>query len=426
MNTALKKSKYPWVIVITCLFWSGLIFGVMGNTVGLFYSPVAEEMGWTTKQVSFFMTIYPLVAGVCSPIAGKVFDKVKKIQVVLAAIGVVWGLTYIWSSTFNHLWQWTVYGVITGVLGGFLMYIPVPLVINNWFTKAKGVALGIAACFTNLMPAIANPILSAQIAAHGWRDVRLVVGIILIIVCTPITLIFVRKTPKEKGMLAWGEGEENEAAAAEKALNQTGTSAKTAFKSVAFWLALLMVACLVSCATINQRIASLANARGFDPVAVGMSASIILVGGVLGKFVLGFIRDKTHNAVITGLCCAAFGLVGCALFLFFGTSSVAMFYISIFIYGLGYAGLTVVPPIVVESAFGGKNFGQIYANVSVVTCVASSITSYIYAAIIDSHGGNYYEGCFVFAIILYAIFGVCVPLVVKLGQKLPRETAESK
>ena len=423
MDTTLKKSNYPWVIVLSCLFWSGMIFGVMGNNVGMYYAPVAAEMGWSTKQVSFFMTIYPIVAGICSPIAGRIFNKTNKIQFVLAALGIVWGLTYVWSSTYTQLWQWTVYGVITGVLGGFLMYIPVPLVINNWFTKGKGLALGIAACFTNLMPAIANPIISAQIAAHGWRPVRMVIGIGLIIVCTPITLLLVRKTPKEKGMLAWGEGEgeENSAAAAEKKLNQTGTSASVAFKSAAFWLALLSVACLVSCATINQRIASLANARGFNPVAVGMAASIILVGGVVGKFILGAIRDKSGNAVLTGLCCAGFGLVGCALFLFFGTTSVAMFYISILIYGFGYAGLTVVPPMVVEAAFGGKNFGQIYANVSVVTCVASSITSYIYAAIIDSHGGNYFEGCFYFAIVLYAIFAVCVPLIVKLGQKLPRE-----
>jgi MFS family permease len=421
MDTTLKKSNYPWIIVLSCLFWSGMIFGIMGNTVGIFYSPVATEMGWTTKQVSFFMTIYPLVAGACSPLAGRVYSKVNKIQVVLAAIGVVWGLTYVWSATYTHLWQWTVYGVITGVLGGFLMYIPVPLIINNWFTKSKGLALGIAACFTNLVPAIANPIMTAQIAVHGWRPVRVAVGLGLIIICTPITLILVRKTPKDKGVLAWGEGEEVAQAGEASAVAKTGVSASTAFKSVAFWLALLSVACLVSCATINQRIASLANARGFNPVAVGMAASVILVGGVLGKFVLGAIRDKTGSAITTGLCCAAFGLIGCALFLFLGTTSVAMFYISIFIYGLGYAGLTVVPPIVVEAAFGSKNFGQIYANVSVVTCVASSITSYIYAAIIDSHGGNYYEGCFVFAIILYAIFGICVPLIVKLGQKLPRE-----
>ena len=73
MATA-KKSNYPWVIVATVLFWSGLIFGLMGNTVGLFYSPVSQEMGWTMTQTSFFMTIYPIVAGVCSPLAGKVFN----------------------------------------------------------------------------------------------------------------------------------------------------------------------------------------------------------------------------------------------------------------------------------------------------------------------------------------------------------------
>ena len=419
METTLKKSNYPWVIVITALFWSGLIFGLMGNTVGLFYAPVSEEMGWSMKQVSFFMTIYPIVAAVCSPFAGRVFNKYAKTNVILAVVAGVWCLTYVWSSTFTQLWQWTVYGVITGVLGGFLMYIPVPMLINNWFTKTKGLALGIAAAFVNIIPAICNPIVTAQIAAHGWRSVRLAIGIGLAVIVIPITLIFVRKFPKDKNTVAWGEGENVENAAEVKPAALTGVSAKVATKSVAFWLALLAAACLVSCATINQRIASLASARGFDPVAIGMASSIIMVGGILGKFILGAIRDKTGNAITTGLYCAAFGLVGCGLFLAVGTAGIAIFYISILIYGFGYAGLTVVPPMVVESAFGGKNFGQIYANVSIATCAASSITSYIYAAIIDSTGG--YEGCFVLAMVFYAIFAVCVPLIVKLGQKLPRE-----
>lgn len=419
MDTTLRKSNYPWVIVFSAIFWSGLIFGVMGNTVGLYYSPVATDMGWDMKQVSFFMTIYPIVAGICSPIAGRIFNKYAKTQVILAALGIVWGLTYVWSSTFTQLWQWTVYGVITGILGGFLMYIPVPMLINNWFIKSKGIALGIAACFTNLMPSIANPIISAQIAAHGWRPVRMVIGIALMAICTPITLILVRKFPKDKNTLAWGEGEVIESGEVASSSKQTGVAASVATKSLPFWLALLAAACIVSCATINQRIASLATARGFDPVAVGFASSVILIGGVVGKFILGFIRDKTKSAIVTGLCCAGFGLIGCLLFLLVGTKGLAIFYLSILIYGFGYSGLTVAPPIVVEEAFGNKNFGQIYANVSIATCVASSLTSYIYAAIIDSTGG--YEGCFVFAMVLYALFAILVPLIVKLGKKLPRE-----
>ena len=419
MDTTLRKSNYPWVIVITAFFWSGLIFGLMGNTVGLYYSPVATEMGWSMTQVSFFMTIFPIVAAVCSPFAGKIFNKYAKTNVILAVIAAAWCLVYIWSSTFTQLWQWTVYGVVTGIFGGFLMYIPVPMLINNWFTKQKGIALGIAAAFVNIVPAIGNPILTAQIAAHGWRSVRLTVGIVLAIIVIPVTLIFVRKFPKDKNTLSWGEGEVDTTEKVVKSGAQTGVATKVATKSVAFWLALLAAACIVSCATINQRIASLATARGFNPVAIGAASSIIMVGGILGKFILGAIRDKTNNAIVTGLTCAGFGLVGCLLFLLVGTKGVAIFYISILIYGFGYAGLTVVPPMVVESAFGGKNFSEIYANVSIATCAASSLTSYIYAAIIDKTGG--YEGCFVLAMVFYAIFAVCVPLVVKIGQKLPRE-----
>lgn len=420
MDTTLRKSSYPWVIALSALFWYGIIFGLLGNTVGLYYSAVAEDGGWTTTQVSFFMTIYPIVAAVTSPVAGRLFNKYSKTHIVLAAVCAAWCAVYVWSAFFTQLWQWNLYGVITGILGGFLMYIPVPMLINNWFVKSKGVALGLAACFANIVPAIGNPIITAQIAVHGWRDVRLFMGICFAVVVIPLILIFVRKFPKDKGMMAWGEGEVINNAAPVQTAAKSGVSSQRALKSVAFWLAIVSVIAIVSCATINQRIASLATARGFDPVAIGMAASIIMVGAVLGKFILGFIRDKTNSPVVTGLCCAAFGLIGCLLFLTVGTNSVAMFYTSILIYGFGYAGLTVVPPIVVEAAFGGKNFSQIYANVSVATCAASSITSYLYAAIIDKTGG--YEGCFILAMVFYAIFAICVPLIVKFGQKLPRES----
>lgn len=421
MDTTLRKSSYPWVIVLSAIFWYGIGFGLLGNTVGLFYTPVATDGGWSMTEATFFMTLYPIAAAITSPFAGRVFNKFNKTNVVIAVVIGLWCALFVWSSTFTTLIEWNIYGVVAGILGGFLMYIPVPMLINNWFTKSKGIALGIAAASCNLIPALINPVITAQIASLGWRPVRMYMGIGFAVVLIPLVLIIVRKNPKDKGLLAWGEGEVSEVSETAEAAPsvKTGVSVKTATKSPAFWLSLLAVACLVSCASINQRIASLAAARDFDAVAIGMASSVIMVGAVVGKLILGAIRDKTMSSVTTGLICAGFGLVGCLLFLTLGTTSMIMFYASILIYGFGYAGLTVVPPMVVESAFGGKNFSQIYANVSIATCCASSITSYIYAAIIDKTGG--YEGCFILAMVFYAIFAVCVPLIVKIGQKLPRE-----
>ncbi|MDR1604019.1 MAG: MFS transporter [Gracilibacteraceae bacterium] len=421
MATSGSKSYYPWVVAVSALFWSGLVFGLMANTVGLYYAPVSTEMGWSITQTSFFMTIFPIVAGVFSPIAGKLYSSYPKTHHILAGVALVWCLAHIWSAFYTSVWQWNVYGFITGILGGLLMYIPIPLLINNWFTLQKGVALGLAACFVNIVPAVFNPIITNQIALHGWRSVRLTVAIAVAVVVIPLTLALVRKFPQDKGLQPWGGQTAAGATAGVPALS--GVKAGAALASAPFWLAILMVSCLVSTASINQRIAGLAAAREFDPAVIGLAASCIMIGAVVGKFILGFIRDISKNAVVTGVVCGCFGLLGCFLFLTLGTSSVFMFFASILIYGFGYAGLTVVPPIVVESAFGGKNFAQIFANVSVATCVASSISSLVYAQIIDRSGGRY-EGCFVFAIILYAVFTICVPLIIKLGQKLPRESAE--
>ncbi|MDR1710536.1 MAG: MFS transporter [Propionibacteriaceae bacterium] len=421
-STASRGSGYAWVIVISAMFWSGIIFGLFGNTVGLFYVPVATNPGqegveWTQTEVSLFMSIFPIVAGVLSPIIGKVYQSVKKTQYLLAGTALAYALTYLWSATFTELWQWNLYGVITGIYGGMLMYIPIPMLINNWFTKQKGIALGLAASFVNFMPAIFSPVITAQIAASDWRTVRIWMAIIIGVIVTPLTLIMVRKTPEDKGTEPWGG-----LATPEAKEFKSGVSNRTALKSVAFWLAIIMVACIVSTATMYQRMAAMATAAGFEGAMIGFAPTALMLGAVFGKYLLGFIRDITKSAVITGVVCACLGLLACVLFLAFGTSSIPMFYTSVVIYGLGFAGLTVVPPIVVENAFGGKSFAQIFANVSVCTCVASSGASLVYAQIIDQTGG--YEGCFYFAIALYAIFLVCVPLIIKLGQALPREAAD--
>jgi len=415
-----KKSYYPWVIVFTCLAWSGFIFGLMGNTIGLFYAPVMKEMGWTMTQTSFFMTIFPIVAAVTSPFAGKIYAKVTNIQYILAGISILWSLAFVWSSTFTMQWQWNVYGVISGIFGGFMMYIPVPMLINNWFTKRKGIALGFAAAFVNIVPAICNPIITAQMAVYGWRTVRVALAIISFFLATPITLWLVRKSPAQKGLKPYGADDESIKAPKDVEAVTVGVTSARAMKSPAFYLCWVMAFCIVACASMNQRIAGFAAAKEFDAVAIGLASSFIMYGGIFGKFILGFIRDRT-NAVTTGLVCAGFGILGSVMVLTIGTTgSAIVFFISILIYGFGYAGLTVVPPIVVESAFGSKNFGQIYANVTIVTCLASSIASLVYAQIVDRTGG--YEGCFVFTIFLYAIFGLCVPFIIKFGKKLPRES----
>lgn len=210
MDTTLRKSSYPWVIVLSAIFWYGIGFGLLGNTVGLFYTPVATDGGWSMTEATFFMTLYPIAAAITSPFAGRVFNKFNKTNVVIAVVIGLWCALFVWSSTFTTLIEWNIYGVVAGILGGFLMYIPVPMLINNWFTKSKGIALGIAAASCNLIPALINPVITAQIASLGWRPVRMYMGIGFAVVLIPLVLIIVRKNPKDKGLLAWGEGEVSE------------------------------------------------------------------------------------------------------------------------------------------------------------------------------------------------------------------------
>lgn len=404
---------YGWKVLIACVGFYALITGVLCNTAGIFLTPVMNEMGWSRTDASMYLTIFPLVAAVLQPLVGKMLQKYNP-RIILTVAITVFGLAFIATGWVQTVWEWNVFGVIYGVTAAFFMYIPTPWLINNWFSKKTGLCLGITGAALSLFAAFASPIGNSLIAAYGWRETRIILGIVVLIIAVPLTLIFVRKSPEEMGLKPYGYEEGANVSKQTAAPSENGISVRQAVKTPAFYLLILLAGIFCLNASFFQQIPSFAATGKLGAAAGAMAVSIIMIGGIIGKFVLGWLNDSVGTrfmSIFSALC----GAIGISL-AFFAGSNVLMFYIGMAVFGGGYSGLTLVCPMVTKDAFRPKDYSQIYSYVTTGIFLFSAAAPLLYARIFDVTKS--FNISFYIVITAYIIAAILVPIILGMGKKL--------
>lgn len=293
MGTARTKGAvWAWLVVIGCIGFYSIPTGIIGNTSGIFVAPVMDQFGWTQTDTTMYRTIQPLVAAVCAPIAGKLMEKYNP-RWILAAVSAAFGLAS-WASAYaTELWQWNLYGVVYGVTSAFYMYLAAPVLINAWFKKSAGLAISITAATLSILAAVASPIGQELINQFGWQTARAALSIVTTVLSVVLTVAFVRKSPTVMGLLPFGAGEQDDAANQSAAPEpDEGATVAQAIKSPGLYLLILVACIFVMCAAFFQQIPAFAAHGALGASAGAMAVSIIMVGGVVFKLVLGALNDK--------------------------------------------------------------------------------------------------------------------------------------
>lgn len=407
-----KSSIWAWLVVLGCIGFYSIPTGVIGNTSGIFVAPVMDDFGWSQTDATMYRTIQPIVSAMLAPFAGKILQKGNP-RWILAVVSFVFGLSSFLSAFATEVWMWNAYGVAFGVTAAFFMYLAAPVLVNAWFRKGNGTAIAITAAALSLLAAVASPIGQSLVNAYGWQVARAVLSLAVTISSVLLTIAFVRKSPEEMGLLPWGADESSDASIT--AENETsGAEVRDALRSPALYTLLVCCGVFVVCAAFFQQIPAFC-ARGALGADAGAAAiSIIMIGGIIGKLVLGSLNDVI-GVQYTGIIAALGGALGITLAWLSGSNAI-QFYIGMAVFGLGYAGLTVVAPMLARAAFGQKSYSQIYSYCSTVIFLASAFAFLIFATIYDRTGS--FDLCFALVIALYCMVAVLVPFTVRRGRRI--------
>ncbi len=174
-----------------------------------------------------------------------------------------------------------------------------------------------------------------------------------------------------------------------------------------------MAGFFVIAAGMMQQFSSYASTGALGAAVGAMGVTVCMIGQLFGKFGLGWLCDHT-GARVSGVVASIFGAAGIAIVLF-SVDNAMMFYVGVFLFGIGFAALNIVPPMACRQAFGQKDYANIFSMVATGLNVFSGFSALIYAQIFDITGS--FAGCFYLIIGFYVVTLICSLVIVPMGRR---------
>jgi MFS family permease len=343
-NEQTGEFRRGWGIVAAASAGCGLGLSALPfYGLGSLMRPLEAEFGWTRTEISFaftFMTLGLLVAG--PSIIGRLSDRFGVRIVALASIPLFAISLFALQFLQDNTWSLWIGYLLMAMLGAGTSPITYTRAVNAWFDANRGLALGLTLAGTGAMGIILPQILAEVVPAHGWR-MGFTVLAVLALVAWPVVFVLLKDAPGQSGRAAAPE-----------------LPGKTLGQAVAdhrFWaLGLAFLALALGIAGLVIHIVPMLLDAGLTPQLAGQVASLIGVGVIVGRLIIGFLVDRFFGpvvAIIVFLITAA----GCVL-LADGGVLVAPY--AAFLIGFALGAEVDLIAYFTSRYFGMKRYGEVY------------------------------------------------------------------
>lgn len=380
---------YGWVIVFAAAVKGAFNVGSAVFASSVFLVPMQDDLGWSRTLIFGALAVRTLAGGLLSPIVGPWGDHPWAPRVALPIGSVLFGLSFLlvkWADT--PLEYYLSYGVL-GALGLALTSNPIlEGVVLKWFVRRRAQAIMWMQVGPPTGPMIFPLVLTILIAAFGWRDAWMWMGIAATAVFLPLSLL-VRTSPESMGLLPDGDrpGQQPTPASGGRRGGPAGERSFTraeALRSKAFWLL---------CAALFLSIIGLPGFQAhWVPYLVDVhfsreaAATAVLVFGtfsVTARFVWGYLtaRYDIRALMITQAMLAALGVL-----LLLNVQNTVMMYAWALYHGLTLAVFFQLQALLVVTYFGRANIGAIRGVMFPFITLGSSAGPIVLGALRDWQG----------------------------------------
>jgi MFS family permease len=384
---------YGWVIL--AVGFLTIIGGyVCRNTFSVFYPAIVDEFGWTRGNTALIFSINILVYGLIAPFAGALADRFKP-RYVLAGGAILMGIGMAACSLATARWQfYLLYGVVAAAGLSIAGWAPVATLLANWFYRRRALAFGILGAGFGLS-LLASYFAQYLISYFGWRSAYLVIGLLIALLVAPVCIIFVRRTPADKGLLPDGMTPKQAEADSEqmtryRAANEwrrRDWTLRSAMRTRQFWLLFciwLVAMGIVEQIAISHHVYFYLDA-GYAPLTAAAFFSIFGICFAVGN-VVGAISDRIgRERFFIPACLACAGFVS-LYFLMKDASTPWLPPIIAAGFGLTFGSLCCVLNATLADLFQGKHYGRIAGMMIVGFAVGGTLSPWLAGSLHDLMG----------------------------------------
>ena len=391
----LRHVHYGWVMVVISI-------GILAThaltlyAFGVFLKPLTIEFGWERGALSVAYSMSVLVGGGLGILSGRLTDRYGPRPIVTIG-GLSTGIAFLLMSLISSLWQvYLIWGILMGI-GFSFCFIPVMSLIPRWFTKRRGIATGIVMAGMGLGGMITPPLAQWLIDACGWRNAFVILGLITLVIVTPIAQ-FMKHSPQRAGLKPYGGDETTEDKQSQSPAAE-GFSLSQAIRTARFWLFGLILAGFFFCfGTIMVHIVPYASDVGIPSIIAASILSIAAGISIIGRLGTGFLSDRIGGTLALSACVS---LITLALIWLLFVREVWMFYVFAVIFGLSYGGLVTLLPVVAAELFGVVSLGVILGGLTFVGTIGEALGAPLSGSIFDITGS--YSLAFLICAVICAV-----------------------
>lgn len=377
-------------------------FGLIVNTIGLFFTPLAQDFHVGRGNISLMTTLQNVAAAISLVLAGKIMSQTN-LRWLLTVCFLVIGLAISSLNWAQHLWQFYLAWTIVGIFQPFAITLSIPVLLSNWFKSHLGDVMGIALGLSALGGTVFNPVISAAITNWGWRRGFLLEGLLILVLLVPVALS-IQENP-DKRRLSWGQEK------VEKQQVTSGLSLKAAAKKPVFYTLALAMLLLQFVSGSVQHISGHVVNIGLSLTIGSAVVSGVMLGAACGKIIIGFLFERLPARLVISLF-ALLGIVG-------WTGQIVLtqalgLVLTAFVLGLGQGLCLVGLPYLIRKQFGNRDYANILSVINMLGAFAMAAAVGLDGSLFDLTGS--YKLGWLINVFAYTISLVGLLLTLKKAQ----------
>ena len=378
-----SKSHYAWVIVAVCTLMMAVTYGLM-YSYSVFFKPLAEHFSWDRATVSAVYSVSLVVRGLVSIGVGWLADKYGSIKISVFC-SIMLGLGLVLTSQVTELWQLFLTYALVEAIGLSGTFGITTAVASRWFTRNRGLALGIVSSGVGLGTLIIVPGAERLIAISDWSTAYIIFGAASGVIMTAMSF-FLHPAPQQFTEQR-NKASKNPDPASVKIENrdfssrQAGRTLGEAIRSPQMIILLLIFALLIfSNQLVLVHLVNYATDTGITPLMAATLVSIIGIVSIAGRLSMGIGADRIgiYNTLIL---CSVLLTVSIACLVF--TRSLWAFYVVAVIFGFSYGGEVPQIPLFVGKFFGTRSMAALVGLILFVGNIGGALGSWAGGKIFD-------------------------------------------
>jgi Major Facilitator Superfamily len=365
-GAAFAQPFFGWRVVAAAFVMALFGWGVGFYGPPIYLQAVIERTGWSVAFVSCAVTLHFFVGTLVIINLPRLYcvwsiSTVTGIGASSLAIGTLgWALA-------DRPWQLFVAALVSGVGWVAMGAAAVNAIVTPWFSKNRPIALALAYNGASLGGIIFAPLWVALIGSLGFTWAAALVGIAMMLILWPISLLIFARTPEHMGQGVDGAamGEVRPAARYTKPLPGALLWVDRGFLTLAAGMALGLFAQIGLIAHLFSLLVPALGERQAG-LAMGLATTSAVAGRTLVGWLLPFATDRRLVA------CASYAIqiLGSLTFIGAAGHDIPLLIGGIVFFGAGIGNATSLPPLIAQVEFDRTDVVRV---VSLIVAIAQGL-----------------------------------------------------